>query len=81
MISLLKLKKDKNFQSSFKTPFYPWFPLMALVLSLICIGAIVYYNVMLSIIFFAGLLVSFLILKLSGTKNISLDNDVDINHA
>jgi ethanolamine permease len=81
MISLLKLKKDKNFQSIFKTPFYPWFPLMALVLSLICIGAIVYYNVMLSIIFFAGLLVSFLILKLSGTKNISLDNDVDINHA
>ena len=80
MISLLKLKKDKNFQSSFKTPLYPWFPIIALLLSLVCIGAIVYYNVMLSIIFFVGLLVAFLILKLSGTKNISLDNDVDINH-
>ena len=81
MISLLKLKKDNSFQSSFKTPLYPWFPIIALMLSLVCIGAIVYYNVMLSIIFFAGLLVAFLLLKLSGTKNISLDNDVDKNHA
>jgi ethanolamine permease len=80
MISLLKLKKDNNFQSSFKTPLYPWFPIIALLLSLVCIGAIIYYNVMLSNIFFAGLLVAFLLLKLSGTKNISLDNDVDINH-
>jgi ethanolamine permease len=80
MISLLKLKKDKNFKSSFKTPLYPWFPIIALMLSLVCIVAIIYYNVMLSIIFFAGLFVAFLILKLSGTKNVSLDNDVDINH-
>lgn len=80
MISLLKLKKDKNFQSSFKTPLYPWFPIIALLLSLVCIGTIIYYNVMLSVIFFAGLLVAFFLLKLSGTKNISLDNDVDINH-
>jgi ethanolamine permease len=80
MISLLKLKRDKNFQSSFKTPLYPWFPIIALLLSLVCIGAIIYYNVMLSVIFFAGLIVSILILKLSGTKNISLNNDVDINH-
>jgi ethanolamine permease len=80
MISLLKLKKDSNFQSSFKTPLYPWFPIIALLLSLVCIGAIIYYNVMLSIIFFAGLLVAFLLLKLSGTKNIKLDNDVEINH-
>jgi ethanolamine permease len=80
MISLLKLKKDKNFKSSFKTPLYPWFPIIASMLSLVCIVAIIYYNVMLSIIFFAGLFVAFLILKLSGTKNVSLDNDVDINH-
>jgi len=80
MISLLKLKKDKSFQSSFKTPLYPWFPIIALLLSLVCICAIIYYNVMLSIIFFVGLFVAFLLLKLAGTKNISLDNDVDINH-
>lgn len=79
MISLLKLKKDKNFQSSFKTPFYPWFPIIALMLSLVCIGAIVYYNVMLSVIFFAGLLIAFLLLKLSGTKNINLYIDVEKN--
>ena len=81
MISLLKLKKDKTFQTSFKTPLYPWFPIIALMLSLVCICAIVYYNVMLSVIFFAGLLVAFLLLKLSGTKNIRLENEVDINHA
>ena len=77
MISLMKLKKDNDFQSSFKTPFYPWFPIIALFLSLVCIGAIIYYNLMLSLIFFAGLFVALLVFRLSGKKNIRLYNDTE----
>ena len=77
MISLMKLKKDNDFQSSFKTPFYPWFPIIALFLSLVCIGAIIYYNLMLSLIFFAGLFVALLVFRFSGKKNIRLYNDTE----
>ncbi len=77
MISLMKLKKDTEFKSSFKTPFYPWFPIIALFLSLVCIGAIIYYNLMLSLIFFAGLFVALLVFRFSGKKNIRLYNDTE----
>ena len=77
MISLMKLKKDNDFESSFKTPFYPWFPIIALFLSLVCIGAIIYYNLMLSLIFFAGLFVALLVFRFSGKKNIRLYNDTE----
>ena len=77
MISLMRLKKDTEFKSSFKTPFYPWFPIIALFLSLVCIGAIIYYNLMLSLIFFAGLFVALLVFRFSGKKNIRLYNDTE----
>ena len=77
MISLMRLKKDTDFKSSFKTPFYPWFPIIALFLSLVCIGAIIYYNLMLSLIFFAGLFVALLVFRFSGKKNIRLYNDTE----
>ncbi len=66
MISLFKLKKQKTYQPFFKTPFYPWFPAIALLLSVVSLIAIIWYNFMLSIIFFAGLGVAFIILFLSG---------------
>jgi len=72
MISLIKLKKDPTYIASFKTPFYPWFPLIALTLSLVCVVAIVYYNFILSIVFFAGLLLTWLIFVMSGKKDIEL---------
>jgi hypothetical protein len=56
MISLLAMRrKGKLDHASFKTPFYPYFPLIALLLSVICLIAIIWYNFILSIIFFAGL--------------------------
>jgi ethanolamine permease len=56
MISLLKMKSKLHNANGFQTPFYPWFPLIALLLSLVCLVAIVWYNGILSLIFFAGLL-------------------------
>lgn len=65
MVSLFKLRKDASHQPSFKTPFYPWFPALALTLSIISLLAIIYYNRLLSLIFFAGLLVAWLLFNLS----------------
>ncbi|MGN7722948.1 ethanolamine permease [Chitinophaga sp. 22620] len=61
MISLFVLrKKEPQLERPFKTPFYPWFPAIALGLSVITLGAIIYYNRLLSVIFFAGLLVTWI---------------------
>lgn len=61
MMSLLKLKKQGGIQGTFKTPFYPWFPVIALLLSVVCLVAIIWYNPLLSIIFFAGLIIALFI--------------------
>jgi ethanolamine permease len=58
MLSLLVLrKKEPNLERPFKTPLYPFSPIIALVLSLVCMVAIVYYNLTLSLIFFAGMII------------------------
>ena len=66
MISLFKLRKQATHKPSFKTPLYPWFPAIALVLSIVSLIAIIYYNLLLSAIFFAGLIVVYIIFKLTG---------------
>lgn len=59
MLSLLVLRvKEPALERPFKAPLYPWFPIIALVLSLVCMVAIMYYNQLLSVIFFASLFVS-----------------------
>lgn len=64
MMSLLKLRR-KGFTSSFRSPFYPWFPVIALALSCVCLAAIVWYNAMLSVLFFAvmGLLLAVFVMS------------------
>ncbi|MFN8344531.1 MAG: ethanolamine permease [Spirosomataceae bacterium] len=59
LLSLFQLRiKEPQLERPFLTPFYPWVPLVALVLTLICMGAIIYYNQQLSLAFFALLLLS-----------------------
>jgi ethanolamine permease len=56
MISLFVLRrKEPQLHRPFKAPLYPYFPAVALVLSLMAGVAIVYYNVRLSLFFFGGL--------------------------
>lgn len=59
MISMVALfvlrKKEPELERPFMVPGFPYFPFIALVLSTICLVAIVYYNPVLSIWFFAGL--------------------------
>lgn len=55
MISLFVLRfKAPGMPRPFKVPFYPWFPAIALLLSIVALIAIVYYNRWLSLLFFAG---------------------------
>ena len=72
MLSLIVLrKKEPNLERPFKAPFYPLFPLIAFVLSMVCMVAIVYYNQDLGMIFFGGMLLCFggYYLKLRGDKS------------
>ena len=56
MVSLFVLrKKEPNLERPFKATFYPVFPGIALLLSAVCMLAIMYYNFYISLIFFAGL--------------------------
>ncbi|GGF24798.1 ethanolamine permease [Hymenobacter cavernae] len=60
IMSLLSLfvlrRKEPELVRPFTAPFYPFFPIIALALSLLSLGAMVYYNLLLGVIFFAGLL-------------------------
>lgn len=59
MVSLFVLRRTQPLLARpFVTPFYPWFPMIALLLSVVCLGAIVYYNQGLSLCFFGGLAAS-----------------------
>ncbi|MCF0057967.1 ethanolamine permease [Dyadobacter sp. CY356] len=50
-------KKEPNLERPFLVPAYPYFPAVALILSTVCLVAIVYYNIVLSLWFFGGLVV------------------------
>ncbi|MET0391650.1 MAG: ethanolamine permease [Chitinophagaceae bacterium] len=59
MLSLFRLrKKEPGLERPFRAPYYPWVPALALVLSAICLAAVVYYNRMSALVFLAAALVS-----------------------
>lgn len=67
MISLFILrKKEPALERPFKAPFYPWFPGIALTLSVISLIAIVYYNQLLALLFFSGLAIALTIFVIMG---------------
>ena len=65
MLCLFILRKNEpHMERPFKAPFYPVFPLIALFLSVICLVAIVYYNVRLSLLFFTLMIIGTIVFKL-----------------
>lgn len=69
MVSLFILrKKEPHLTRPFKAPFYPYFPAIALFLSFLCLGAIIYYNPFLSLLFFVFLGVSSILFMSFGIK-------------
>jgi ethanolamine permease len=71
MISLFVLRsKEPLLERPFKAPLYPWFPAIALILSLVSLVAIVYYNVFLSALFFAGMLIALVVFVAMGRHKV-----------
>ncbi|RYZ40928.1 MAG: amino acid permease, partial [Sphingobacteriales bacterium] len=77
MISLFVLRrKEPGLDRPFKAPFYPFFPAIALVISLVCLLAIVYYNPLISLVFLAGFIVSLVIFVITGKHKIPLEEEM-----
>jgi ethanolamine permease len=73
MISLFILRtKEPTLLRPYKVPFYPIFPFIALMLSVLCLVAIIYYNQVLSGIFFIVLFLSTSIFIIFGKKFIKV---------
>ena len=76
MISLFVLrKKEPGLERPFASPFYPIFPAIALIISLVTLFAIIYFNLKLSLYFFAGLAVVTGIFLLMGKHKVQLVED------
>ena len=74
MLSLFVLRrKEPELLRPFKSPAYPVFPLIALLLSVLCLVAIMVYNFWISMLFFAGLLVTIVVYLIFGSKRIPID--------
>ena len=65
MLAVLQLrKKAPAMNRPFRVPFYPFTPIVALVLAIICLIALCYYNVLLAICYFSILFFFFLLFKI-----------------
>ncbi|HEY0245793.1 MAG TPA: ethanolamine permease [Mucilaginibacter sp.] len=77
MISLFILRvKEPDLERSFRSPFYPVFPAIALLISAVTLFAMIYYNLKLSIYFFAGLAIAILVFILMGKHKVNITDDV-----
>jgi ethanolamine permease len=53
MLSLLVLRrKEPELERPFRVPAYPWFPVTALLIALIALGALIMFNFGLALIYF-----------------------------
>ena len=69
MIALLRLRKtEPDLERPFKTPFYPFFPVIALIIAVLSFIAMTVYNFKLAVIYFLILALSFLLFKLFKDK-------------
>ncbi len=80
IVSLLSLfilrKKEPNLERPFVSPFYPYFPAIALLLCGISMFAIIYFNFILSLYFFSGLAVALILFLLAGKHKEKIIDDV-----
>ncbi len=77
MVSLFMLRiKEPDLERPFVSPFYPVFPAIALLISAISIFAIIWFNPILGLVFFAGLIVTVLLFKLLGKHTDGIPEDL-----
>lgn len=62
--ALIKLRQSEpEMERPFRVPLYPFTPLLALVIGVVCLVALVYFNLIVSLIFFGTLAGGFLLFK------------------
>lgn len=65
VIALFVLRKNEpDMGRPFKVPFYPIIPFLALAIAIVCLVAMIYYNVTLAIVYFGILILAFGIFKI-----------------
>lgn len=73
MCSLFRLRRSEpGMERPFRAPFYPWFPLIALLLSVVCLIAVIYFNPLISLLFLAIMLAAYIIFRVLKRKSIIL---------
>ncbi len=76
MVSLFILRiKEPHLERPFTAPFYPVFPAIALLLTFICMVAIIYYNPLLSLIFFIGLVLVVAVFMMMGKHKVKITGE------
>jgi ethanolamine permease len=82
MISLFVLRKNEpGLERPFASPFYPYFPGIALLLSAVSLVAFIYYYWLLGLIFFGGLAAVIILFMLMGKHKIRITDDVMLEKA
>jgi ethanolamine permease len=69
MLSLFRLRRsDPDCPRPFRAPFYPFFPAVALAFALICLSAVIYYNLLLAGIFLAFMALGYVYFRLTARQ-------------
>jgi ethanolamine permease len=69
MLSLFKLRaSEPKLERSFRAPVYPWFPAIALIGALVCLGTMVYYNPLVAQLFVGSMAVGYVYFLTTGTR-------------
>ena len=82
MVSLFILrKKEPGLDRPFASPFYPVFPAIALLISTVTLFAIIWFNAILSLFFFGGLMLFIAIFVAMGKHKVGIKDDILLERA
>ncbi len=76
MAALFKLRaSEPNLHRPYRAPFYPVFPAIALVLGLVCLGAMVWFNTMLTVLFLVLMALAYTYFRLTADQRAAAAHD------
>jgi len=76
MAALFKLRRtEPNLERSYRAPFYPVFPAIALGLGVVCLGAMVWFNGMLTLLFAALMALAYVYFRLTAARREAAEPD------
>ncbi|NHZ66665.1 ethanolamine permease [Massilia genomosp. 1] len=73
MLALFKLRRSEpDMVRPFSAPLYPFFPLFALLGALVCLGTMVYYNLVMALVFAGLLLAGYVVFLMTSGRRAAL---------